>query len=407
MEVTAENDFHVAINAHLLSGQAWYRSAGVHQYIHQLVRHLGGIGDGLHYTVLLGEGALSPDAILASLRSRWPTSHAAVRVLWEQLVQPWVLRRVGADLVHGPVFIGPLLAPCPFVVTIHDLSFIRFPGLFRPANRFYLTVFTRLSAQRARRLIAVSAHAAAETTRLLGVPAERVNVVYHGVDPVFHPLPPDKVAAFRQRYGLPERYVLFVGTLEPRKNLVRLVEAFAHVYDGRVGLVLAGGKGWLTDDLFARVEALGLARAVIFPGYVMNEELPLWYNAATAVAYPSVYEGFGLTVLEAQACGTPVLTSNVSSLPEAAGDAALMADPYDVDALAEGLNRLLTDEPLRHDLRERGLIHVRQFLWSNTALETARVYWQALSGVGAYVPGGVEGSEAEGPVLSEAEGERM
>jgi glycosyltransferase involved in cell wall biosynthesis len=407
MGVTAENDFHVTINAHLLSGQAWYRSAGVHRYIHQLVRHLGGIDDGLRYTVLLGEGVLSPDVILASLRSCWPTSHAAVRVLWEQLVQPWVLRRVEADLVHGPVFIGPLLAPCPLVVTIHDLSFIRFPGLFRPANRFYLTVFTRLSARRARRLIAVSAHAATETTRLLGVPAERIDVVYHGVDPVFHPLPPEEVTAFRQRYGLPERYVLFVGTLEPRKNLVRLVEAFTRVYDGRVGLVLAGGKGWLTDDLFARVEALGLTRAIIFPGYVMNEELPLWYNAATAVAYPSVYEGFGLPVLEAQACGTPVLTSNVSSLPEAAGDAALMANPYDVDALAEGLNRLLTDESLRHDLRERGLIHVRQFLWSNTALETARVYRQALGGVGAYVPGEIKGGQAEGSVLGEAEGRGM
>jgi glycosyltransferase involved in cell wall biosynthesis len=407
MEVTAENDFHVAINAHLLSGQAWYRSAGVHRYIHQLVRHLGRTGDGLRYTVLLGEGALSQDVVLASLRSRWPTSHATARVLWEQLVQPWVLRRVGADLVHGPVFIGPLLAPCPLVVTIHDLSFIRFPHLFRPANRLYLTVFTRLSARRARRLVAVSAHAAAETTRLLGVPAERVKVVYHGVDPVFHPLPPDGVTAFRQRHRLPERYVLFVGTLEPRKNLVRLVEAFARVYDGRVGLVLAGGKGWLTDDLFARVEALGLAGAIIFPGYVMNKELPLWYNAATAVAYPSVYEGFGLPVLEAQACGTPVLTSNVSSLPEAAGDAALMVDPYDVDALAEGLNRLLTDEPLQHNLRERGLVHVRRFLWSNTALETARVYRQALSGVGACVPSGVEEGEAEGPVLGEAEGRRM
>ena len=406
MEVTAENNFHVAINAHLLSGRAGYRSAGVHQYIHQLVRHLGQAQDGLRYTVLLGEGALPPEAALAPFRSGWPTGRAAVRVVWEQLVQPWVLRQVGADLVHGPVFIGPLFAPCPFVVTIHDLSFIRFPNLFRPANRFYLTVFTRLSARRARRLIAVSAHAAAETTRLLGVPAERVDVVYHGVDPVFRSLPADRVAAFRQRYGLPEQFLFFVGTLEPRKNLVRLVRAFARVYDGRAGLVLAGGKGWLYDDLFAEVKALGLTEAIIFPGYVMNEELPLWYNAATAVAYPSVYEGFGLPILEAQACGTPVLTSNVSSLPEAAGDAALMVDPYDVDALAEGLNRLLTDEPLRHDLRERGLIHARRFRWSNTARETARVYRHAMGGVRAQAWGKAERGEAEVPVLSGAEGGR-
>jgi glycosyltransferase involved in cell wall biosynthesis len=379
MEVTAGGGSHVAINAHLLSGRTGYRSAGVHQYMYHLLRHLAQADDGLRYTVLLGEGVLPPDAALTSLQSRWPTHRAAVRVLWEQLVQPWVLRRIGADLLHAPVFVGPLLARCPVVVTIHDLSFIRFPDLFRPSNRFYLTVLTRLSARHARRLVAVSAHAADEATRLLGVPRERVDVVYHGVDPVFRPLPSGEIAAFRRRRGLPERFVLFVGTLEPRKNLVRLVEAFARIRDGRVGLVLAGGKGWLYDDLFARVEALGLDDEVVFPGYVMNDELPLWYNAATVLGYPSVYEGFGLPVLEAQACGTPVLTSNTTALPEAAGDAALMVDPYDVEAMAAGLSWLLTDEPLRHQLRELGLAHASQFSWSRTAQETACVYRRALA----------------------------
>ncbi len=380
MQVTTGNDFHVAINAHLLSGRAWYRSAGVHQYIHHLLLHLGQADGGrLRYTVLLGEGVLPPDIALTSLRSRWPTSRAAVRVLWEQLVQPWTLRRIGAHLVHGPAFVGPLLAPCPVVITIHDLSFIRFPTLFRPANRLYLTVLTRLSARRARRLIAVSAHTAAETTRLLGVPSERIDVVYHGVDPAFHPLPADEVAVFRQRQGLPERFVLCVGTLEPRKNQTRLVEAFARIHDGQVKLVLVGGKGWLYDELFTRVEALGLSKEIIFPGYVMNDELPLWYNAATILAYPSLYEGFGMPVLEAQACGTPVLTSNVSSLPEAAGDAASMVDPYDVEALAAELDRLLTDKLLRHELRKRGLAHASQFTWPLMAQETADVYRRALA----------------------------
>ena len=375
----AGDEAHVAINAHLLSGQTGYRSAGVHQYIHHLLRYLGQADEGLRYTVLLGQGVLPPDGALPVLRSRWPTGRAAVRVVWEQAVQPWTLHQIGADLVHGPVFVGPLFSPCPSVVTIHDLSFIRFPALFRPANRLYLTVLTRLAARRARRLIAVSAHTAEEAARLLGVPLARIDVVYHGVDPAFCPLPASEVAAFRQRQGLPERFVLFVGTLEPRKNLVRLVEAFARIRAGRVGLVLAGGKGWLYDELFASVEALGLTKEVIFPGYVTNEELPLWYNAATALAYPSVYEGFGLPVLEAQACGTPVLTSNVSSLPEAAGDAALTVDPYDVEALAAGLHRLLADEPLRLQLRERGLAHARQFSWPRTAQETARVYRRAMA----------------------------
>jgi glycosyltransferase involved in cell wall biosynthesis len=215
---------------------------------------------------------------------------------------------------------------------------------------------------------------------LLGVPPEQIDVVYHGVDPAFHPLPDDEVAAFRHRRGLPERFALFVGTLEPRKNLVRLVEAFARIKNDQVGLVLVGGKGWLYDELFSRVEALGLSKIVTFAGYVTGDELPLWYNAATALAYPSVYEGFGLPVLEAQACGTPVLTSNASSLPEAAGDAGLMVDPYDTDALAAGLHRLLTDESLQYELRERGLIHARQFSWPRTARETAGVYRRALGG---------------------------
>nr|HID14459.1 glycosyltransferase family 1 protein [Anaerolineae bacterium] len=377
MEVTAGNGFHVAINAHLLSGRAWYRSAGVHQYIYHLLRHLEQADDRLRYTVLLGEGVLPPDVALTSLRSRWPTSRAAVRVLWEQFVQPWALHRIGADLVHGPAFVGPLLAPCPVVITVHDLSFIRFPTLFRPANRLYLTVLTRLSARRARRLIAVSAHTGAEITRLLGIAPERIDVVSHGVDPAFRPLPAEEVAAFRQRRGLPERFVLCVGTLEPRKNQTRLVEAFARIHDSQVKLVLVGGKGWFYDELFARVEALGLSGEVIFPGYVMNDELPLWYNAAMVLAYPSLYEGFGLPVLEAQACGTPVLISNVSSLSEAAGDAALMVDSCDVEALAAGLNRLLTDEVLRHELRERGLAHASRFTWLHTAQETARVYRRA------------------------------
>ncbi|MEA3341702.1 MAG: glycosyltransferase family 1 protein, partial [Chloroflexota bacterium] len=144
MRITTEGNPHVAINAHLLSGRAGYRSAGVHQYIYHLLRHLGGEGDGLRYTVMLGEGALPPDVTLAALQSRWPTGRAAARVAWEQLAQPGVLRRIGADLVHGPVFVAPLLAPCPTVVTIHDLSFIRFPHLFRPANRLYLKALTRL-----------------------------------------------------------------------------------------------------------------------------------------------------------------------------------------------------------------------------------------------------------------------
>jgi glycosyltransferase involved in cell wall biosynthesis len=298
--------------------------------------------------------------------------------VWEHLAQPWTLYRIDADLVHGPVFIAPLFSTCPTVITIHDLSFIRLPHLFRPFNRLYLAVMTRLSARRARRLIAVSAHTAAESVKLLGVPMERIDVIYHGVDPIFRPLPDGEIRAFRQKQGLPDRFVLCVGTLEPRKNHTRLVEAFARIYDGKSKLVLVGGKGWLYDELFAKVKALGLDEAVIFQGYAMNEDLPLWYNAATVFAYPSLYEGFGMPILEAQACGTAVMTSTIPPLPETAGDAALLADPHDVEEMAAHLNQLLTDESLRSDLEERGLAQARRFTWTRTAQETARTYRCAL-----------------------------
>ncbi|MBN1179105.1 MAG: glycosyltransferase family 4 protein [Anaerolineae bacterium] len=371
---------HVCLNALLLSGAESYRSAGVHHYVAHLLRYLPGAGCRL--TALLGPDSPAPGDGYTVRRARWPTARPAVRVAWEQIALPGAVRRTGVDLLHAPAFVAPLLTSIPTVVTIHDLSFLRFPHLFRPANRLYLSALTKASARRARRVIAVSSHAAEEAVRLLGVSRERVDVVYHGVDSDFRPLPPETVAAFRAQRQLPERFVLFVGTLEPRKNVVRLVEAFQRLSDDGLRLVLAGGRGWYDDAIFERVAALGMQERVIFPGYVPVEELPLWYNAATVFAYPSLYEGFGMPVTEAAACGTPVLTSNTSSLPEAAGDGAVLVDPTDVDALADGLHRLSTDASLREDMRRRGLAHARTLTWEQTAARTLSVYQRAVFGNG-------------------------
>lgn len=377
MDTAQGLSLHVALNAQLLSGDPSYRSAGVHQYIYRLLLHLPHAG--CQVTAFVGPEARLPRAVVA-LRTRWPTHRPAARVLWEQLAQPLILRRIGADLAHGPVYVVPLGTSLPTVVTIHDLSFLRFPHFFRPANRFYLSLFTRLSAHRAQRILAVSEHTAQETVRLLGIPRSKIRVVYHGVDPVFRPLPAEEVAAFRARQGLPERFVLYVGTLEPRKNLVRLVQAFARIPSADCPvLILAGARGWYDEEIFATVERLNLKDRVLFPGYIPNEQLPLWYNAARVFAYPSLYEGFGMPVLEALACGTPVLTSATSSLPEAAGDGALLVEPNDVGAIADGLHRLLTDETLRETLRERGLAHAVRFSWARTAEETVALYREAVN----------------------------
>lgn len=377
MPGTRAGTLSVAINTHLLSDKAGYRRAGVHRYIHCLLHHLGQIDHGLRITTMVGRNASVPKGHHSVVQSRWPTDRSPVRVVWEQAVQPLAVRRIGADVVHGPVYVGPIVAGCPLVVTLHDLSFIRHPELLRSGSRLYLTVLTRLSARRANRVIAVSRHTAQEASRLLGIPPERIDVVYHGVSDTFRPLPAAAVEAFRRRHGLPDRYVLYLGTLEPRKNLVRLARAFARSRAEGWRLVLAGGVGWGSNDLVGQIQALGMDDRVLFPGYVRDDDLPLLYNAASVFAYPSLYEGFGMPVLEAMACGTPVLTSTTSSLPEVGGDAALLVDPEDTESIATGLDRLASDAELRQDMRERGLEWAGRFDWCRTAAETAQVYVHA------------------------------
>lgn len=370
---------HVALNAQLLAGRASYRSAGIHQYIDNLLRHLPAADPDFRYTVFVGEG--QPEMNGATVRrSAFPTGNPIVRVLWEQLFQPVALWRARPDLLHSLAFVSPVLAPCPSVVTVYDLSFKLTPDRFRQrsAQRLYLSAFTAHSCRRARRVITISESTKEDVIRFWGIDRERVDVAYPGLHPAFRPLPRPEVEAFRARRGLPDRFVLYLGTLESRKNLSTLVRAFAtlHASHPTLHLILAGAKGWLYHDLFALVQELNLTDKVIFPGFVPAEELVLWYNAAAVFAYPSSYEGFGIPVAEALACGRPVVTSNVSSLPEAGGDAAIFAPPSDGDALSDALARALTVEP---EALARGPAHAARFTWAATAAQTAASYRRALN----------------------------
>ncbi|MBN2391757.1 MAG: glycosyltransferase family 4 protein [Anaerolineae bacterium] len=389
----------VAFNAHLLSAGDSYRSAGIAVYVTNLLRGLAAVESNLRYQVLLGDQRLSPaDFDLPVRFSRVSTAHPVKRILWEQGVLPVLLRRLGAELLHAPAFVGPLLSSCPQVITVHDLSFLRHPEFFRRGNRLYLRTLTGVACRRAAAVIAVSRFTATEIQHLLRVPAARIHTIYHGIDPRFHPLPPAEVVAFRRGMQLPDRFVLYLGTLEPRKNLKQLVRAFALLRDPDVHLVLVGGRGWLYEDIFAEVERLGLGERVHFPGFVPTETQALWYNAAEAFAYISHYEGFGFPVAEALACGTPTLTMATTSLPEAGGDGVLLIDPGDQTpsaaapdagaatagaesteaAIADGLHRLLVDAPLRAELRQRGLAHAARFSWAETARQTEALYRQVL-----------------------------
>lgn len=369
---------HIGLNAHLLSLAPTYRGAGIHWYIHNLLLNLALTAQENRYTVFLNDRRFPPHPALILKTSRLPTAQPLVRIGWEQLVQPFVLWQEKIDLLHSLAFVTPLISPCPAVVTIYDLSFILFPRSFRYGRRLYLALFTRLSARKARRIITISESTKRDVVRWWDVPPEKIDVVYCGVDRAFHPLPEKEVAFFRQKRGLPERFILFVGTIEPRKNVARLIEAYSLLGDRHIKLVIGGARGWLYKEVFFRLEELGLTGDVLFPGYIPYEELPLWYNAAELFVYPSLYEGFGLPPLEAMACGTPVITSNVSSLPEVVGEAGLAVDPTDSKGLAEAIHQVLGDETLRQSMRERGLSRAGRFSWAQTARATVEVYQRAL-----------------------------
>lgn len=370
---------HVALNAHLLAGGASYRSAGIHHYIANLLPHLPAAGPELRYTVFVGEG--QPNVPGANIRrSAWPTARPLARIIWEQLAQPLALRRLRPDLLHSLAFISPVLSACPTVVTVYDLSFRVMPERFLPAQRLYLSTLTAHSCRRARRVIAISESTKADVVRLFHLAADKVEVACPGVDPVFQPWPSSEVEAFRIHKGLPEKFILYLGTLEPRKNLAALIRAFSNLQSRarvrNLKLILAGAKGWLYQDLFQLVQQLNLTDDVFFPGYVPAEELAGWYNAATVFAYPSSYEGFGMPVLEALACGRPVVTSNVSSLPEAGGQVAFQVEPQDVAALSEALMSALTDPAAS---LTRGPAHAARFTWPAAAARTVASYRRALA----------------------------
>ncbi|MBX3011067.1 MAG: glycosyltransferase family 4 protein [Caldilineaceae bacterium] len=373
----------IALNAQLLNTSQSYRGAGVSVYCQQLLAQLGQIATAatadLQLTAFVN-GPRRPLPGVIQQSSRWPLHQPLVRILWEQTVFPWSLQQQPPDWVHGLVNVLPLATAAPGIVTVHDLSFLRLPEKFRGAKRWYLSQLCRASVAKARHVIAVSRQTADDLQHFWQVDAQKISVIYNGVSEEFTPAPASAVAAFRQRRALPARFFLFLGTLEPRKNLPLLIRAFAQwraqttPENRAVALVIAGAKGWFYEQIFALVTELQLQEVVLFSGYVPVEELPDWYRAAELFLYPSLFEGFGLPVLEAMACGVPVICSDTGSLVEVAGESALIFPAQDEGALVHCLHQFTGDATLRADLRRAGLTRAQQFSWQRTAQQTVELY---------------------------------
>jgi glycosyltransferase involved in cell wall biosynthesis len=364
----------VAIDGHMIGS----RETGNETYVVQLAAALGRLG-GYRYQLYTPQPQLVPSELLTvkSISVRpFPDAPSMVRIPW---LYPRAARADAVSLLHM-TYIAPPRAPCPIVLTVHDVSYRIFPEFFSPRVRLLLGLLVGPSVRRAAAVITVSECARQDIIRFYRVSPRRVVVTPEAAGPQYTPQPVGEKERVRVLYSLPQRYVLAVGNVQPRKNLPRLIEAFGVLVQDSpdVDLIIAGRSAWRGSEVEAVVTRLGLDERVRFTGYVPDTDLPALYSGATLFCYPSLYEGFGLPPLEAMACGTPVITSNVASLPEVVGDAGVMVDPTSVRDIAAALRRLLTNEEARREYQIKGLGRAAQFSWERTARLTRDVYDRVL-----------------------------
>jgi len=375
---------HIGIDAHAIGAQ----QGGNETYIANLIKSLAEIdGDNLYTIYLANAGAAAQwregftnrykNFSVRLLPPPTPLVRVPVYLTYELFRRP-------VDVLHVQ-FTAPPFCRVPVVATIHDLAFERMPETFTRRGSFQLKLTVRRTAKKAARIATVSEYSRQDLLSIYKLTPEKVVVTYNGIESSFAPRPsvPNEAEEVRRRFGVSRDFLLAVGSLQPRKNMVRLIRAYARLRsereDFRPQLVIVGRKLWLASEIFDEVKRQRWADDVILTGYVPDEDLPALYRAARAFVYPSLFEGFGLPPLEAMACGTPVVTSDVSSLPEVTGDAALLIDPNDERALANALIEIVNNEGLRAELRERGIAQAKKFTWRAAAEKTLSLYQEAYS----------------------------
>ena len=358
------------------------QAAGIGRYTRELLQALARRRDNFSYRVYYCNGGRL-DGSMPQLDARFqvralPVSDRVLNAVWHRSRMPLPVQWIAGkfDVFHSPDFALPPTLGRPSVLTIHDAAFLTMPDCAYPTLRAYLQHVVPRSARRATRIIAVSENTRRDVIALMGIPPERVITVFEGVPGHFGPVARGAALDTLRELGIREPYILCVGTLEPRKNYVRLLEAYALLRErGAIQrLVIAGRRGWLYEPIFRRLKELELEQSVQLIDRPSDAALMALYSACDLFAYPSLYEGFGIPPLEALACGAPVVCSGSSSLPEVVGDAALTFDPLDVEQFAASLERVLSDDAFRDDLRERGPRQAAQFSWERAACQTVEVY---------------------------------
>lgn len=364
---------------------AYEQGGGIGRYTRELTAALAHLDTQTPYKLFVAGAAQLPPAPGANFAWRpTPITPRWLARLWGRARLPLPVETfTGAiKLYHATDFVLPPTLPgTKTLLTVHDLSFVRVPESAQPSLKRYLDAVVPRSVRRADHILADSQATKDDLTALYGTNPEKITVLLSGVDARFRRV--DDPAAVRAKYGIPPRPYLFaVGTVQPRKNYRRLIQALAMLRAGGrdIGLVIAGGRGWLEDPIYAALRETGMTEFVHFIGFADDADLPALYSGAAVCALPSLYEGFGLPVLEAMACGTPVLTSNISSLPEVAGDAALTVTPTDLDAITNGLARLLDDSDLRARLVAQGYAQAARFTWTASATQLITIYKKLLNG---------------------------
>lgn len=361
----------VGIDARLLH----YSRAGIGQYILGLVKGLSKIDDQNEFVLLQSrrDKTVLTDRPNFLKKSLWTPSHHRL----EQLVLPFEISPLRLDILHSPDFIPPFRRDYKSVITVHDLAFILYPHFLTHESARYYGQIDR-AVRHADHIVADSRSTKQDIVTFLGVPESKITVIYAAANSSYRAIEDETaLQSIREKYGLDRTFLLFVSTIEPRKNLPTLLRAYRQLLDHyklEVQLAVVGQRGWFCGEVFAVAEALELTDDVLFLGHVPTDDLVLLYNAARVLVHPSFYEGFGLPPLEAMSCGTPTIVANVSSLPEVVGDASILVPPDDTEGWTVAMWRVLTDERLHSQLAEKGLKRSKLFSWQKAARETLDLY---------------------------------